>query len=192
MGKQNGFEITSKNPGWLNTRVPPSYFDNDFMRIILFYVFYTPCVDSSARGIPLSRYGWGKDVWKNDKLKNRLFEAAGIERKKTFTAVKRLNEMKKACSLINLKKGFQQERQNERIVIYKPSKYNEFMAICYHIRNSLAHGRLAMYPIKDSEDITFVMEDGVPQNDKFQVRARMVLKKSTLLKWIDILKREED
>jgi hypothetical protein len=59
------------------------------------------------------------------------------------------------------------------------------MAVFYHIRNALAHGRLAMY--KYGKDIIFVLEDGIKSGDRFQVRSRMVLKKSTLLKWIDIL-----
>lgn len=62
------------------------------------------------------------------------------------------------------------------------------MSICYHIRNAFAHGRLAMYDYKNCEDIVFVLEDGVKKNGEFQVRSRMVLKKSTLIKWMQILK----
>ncbi len=190
MSNRNGREFSPKNPGWLSTKVPESYNDNDLMRIIMFYVINTPCTDLSAKGIPLSVYGWSGTIWKNDKLKNRLFDIANLKRKESFIIVKRLNEMKDACKKANLSKGFQKDRSQERIVIYKPSKYNEFLAICYHIRNSLAHGRLAMYPIKNSHDIMFVMEDGVARNSSFEVRARMILKKSTLLKWIDILEKK--
>lgn len=189
MKNQNGMEFSPKNPGWLATRVPTSYNDENLMRIIMFYVINTPCADLSARGIELSKYGWDSSIWRNDKLKKQLFDVAGIKRNESFIAVKKLDEIKEACKKINLAKGFQRDREKERLVIYKPSKYNEFLAICYHVRNSLAHGRLAMYPIKDSEDIMFVMEDGVARAKKFQVRARMVLKKSTLLEWIDILEK---
>lgn len=72
-------------------------------------------------------------------------------------------------------------------MIFK-GRYNEFLSICYHIRNSFAHGRLAMYDYENGKDIVFVLEDGVKKNGEFQVRSRMVLKKSTLLKWMNILK----
>lgn len=37
----------------------------------------------------------------------------------------------------------------------------------------------------------FALEDGIKlkNDDKFQVRARMILKKSTLLKWIEIIEK---
>ena len=72
----------------------------------------------------------------------------------------------------------------ERIVIYK-GNYNRFLSICYHIRNALAHGRLAMY--ERNNEIIFALEDGIKKQNKFHVRSRMILKKSTLLKWIDIV-----
>ena len=67
-------------------------------------------------------------------------------------------------------------------------RYNEFLSICYHIRNAFAHGRLAMYGYKNGSDIVFALEDGVKKKGKFEVRSRMILKKSTLKKWMEILK----
>ena len=99
--------------------------------------------------------------------------------------------MKSVCQKIGMKKKFHDERTKEKIVIYKPPRYNEFMAILYHIRNALAHGRLAMYPIEDGKDIMFALEDGIKRNAEFQVRSRMLLKKTTLLKWIDIIEKKE-
>ena len=45
---------------------------------------------------------------------------------------------------------------------------------------------------KDGECI-FIMEDGKPNKDKtkFIVSARMIINKSTLLKWIDIIENGE-
>ena len=51
----------------------------------------------------------------------------------------------------------------------------------------LAHGRIAMFEEQGTEDIVFVMENGIDSGADFQVKARMVLRKSTLLKWIDII-----
>ena len=37
----------------------------------------------------------------------------------------------------------------------------------------------------------FVLEDGKKVGEKLQVRSRMVLKKTTLLKWIDIITKKD-
>lgn len=191
MAKKKGYEIVPINPGWIKGRVPSSYNDESLMRIIMFYVINTPCEDLSTRSISVRSYGWSGNVWKKGKLKKSLFEVAGLKAGENFISVKKIDEMKSTCTNAKMGKGFHKDRSEERIVIYKPSRYNEFLAICYHIRNSLAHGRLAMYPIANSEDIMFALEDGVrlKYDNKFQVRARMILKKSTLLKWIEIIEK---
>jgi hypothetical protein len=187
MSKDNGYEISSMNPGWIKKRVPNEYADESLKDLIMFFVINTPCTDLSSSSIDLSDYGWSKDIWKNDKLKNALFRVAEIERESTFVVAHRTNEMKSACEKASLKKNFHRNRDKERIAIFK-GRYNEFLSICYHIRNSFAHGRLAMYDYENGKDIMFVLEDGVKKNGEFQVRSRMVLKKSTLIKWMQILK----
>lgn len=188
MAKDNGRETSSPNPGWIKKRVPDEYADEDLKKLILFFVINTPCTDLSSSGIPLSEYGWGKDVWKNDKLKNILFDIAGIKRNSSFVVAKKATDMKAACEKADMKKDFHKNRSKERVVIYK-GQYNEFLSICYHIRNAFAHGRLAMYGIDNERDIVFALEDGIniKTTGKFEVRSRMILKKSTLLKWIEII-----
>jgi len=184
--RANGILYSSHYPGWIKrNRVPAEFGDDDLKRIILFYVFNTPCEQLSSSSIPLLNYGWSKTVWQNNALKERLFNAAALKRNETFVVAKNVYDMKDACKIAKLADKFQNQREVERISIYKPTNYPEFMAVFYHIRNALAHGRLAMY--KHGEDVIFVLEDGVKKGDKFQVRSRMVLKKSTLLKWIEII-----
>lgn len=192
-GELNGYEITSISPGWIKRKVPQEYADDGLKRIVLFFVINTPCEDLSSSSIALSQYGWEKNVWKKVELKKKLLEIAGLERGVTFLPVKKINNMKEACKIIDMGKGFHKKRNKEKIVFYKPNRYSEFLAVFYHIRNSLAHGRLTMYPIKNTKDsnIMFVLEDGVKKNGEFQVRSRMILKKTTLLSWIDVLERKE-
>lgn len=95
--------------------------------------------------------------------------------------------MKEVCRKASLSKGFHKNRKYELIAVYK-GRYNEFLCICYHIRNAFAHGRLTMYGCDDSRDVMFVLEDGVKKQNIFQVRSRMVLRKSTLKKWMEIIK----
>ncbi|MDD5905751.1 MAG: hypothetical protein PUC60_03940 [Clostridiales bacterium] len=187
MAKDSGYEISPMNPGWIKRRVPDEYADDSLRDLIMFFVINTPCTDLSSSSIDLCDYGWGKDIWKNEKLKKALFQIAGIERGSTFVVAQKTNEMKSVCEKASLKKNFHKSRDIERIAIFK-GRYNEFLSICYHIRNAFAHGRLAMYDYENGKDIVFVLEDGVKKNGEFQVRSRMVLKKSTLIKWMLILK----
>lgn len=171
MAKDSGYEISPMNPGWIKKRVPPEYADDSLKDLIMFFVINTPCTDLSSSSIELSNYGWGKNIWKNEKLKKALFQIARIERGSTFVVAQKTSEMKSVCEKASLKKNFHKSRDIERIAIFK-GRYNEFLSICYHIRNSFAHGRLAMYDCKNGNDIMFVLEDGVKKNGEFQARSR--------------------
>lgn len=184
--RKNGYVHSPHHPGWIKrNKVPAEFGDEGLKRIIFFYVFNTPCELLSSSSIPLTNYGWSKTVWQNNALKDQLFGVAKLKRNETFAVAKNVYDMKDVCHITNLVGKFHDQRDCERIAIYKPSNYPEFMAVFYHIRNALAHGRLAMY--KHGNEIIFVLEDGVKKGDRFQVRSRMVLKKSTLLKWIEII-----
>lgn len=181
------YEIAPLNPGWIKKKVPDSYADDGLKKIILFYVINTPCVKESSSGIPLSDYGWDKNVWRKTNLRNKLLSIASLEKNKTLFVGEKLADMKSVFEKAKMKKGFHKNREIEKMSFYKTSKYpSEMMSIFQHIRNSLAHGRLAMYECC-KDDIMFVLEDGVPKSTHFQVRSRMIIKKSTLLKWIDII-----
>ena len=84
-----------------------------------------------------------------------------------------------------------QRRKQELILNGYSDDYATNKIIIETLRNALAHGRLAMYPLGDETDIVFALEDGIKRNGEFQVRSRMILKKSTLLKWIDIIEKKE-
>ena len=65
------------------------------------------------------------------------------------------------------------------------------MSVFYHLRNAFAHGRLNMVDV-DGECV-FLFED-IQENKKkgeIKVTARMILRKSTLLKWIEIIENGE-
>jgi hypothetical protein len=189
---EKGIEISPMNPGWIKRRVPNTYADDALKRIVLFYVINTPCTVLSSSAIPLTEYGWSKDVWnKNRALSDLLFSIAGLKRGETFFAAKRTDEMKSVCKKANMTKGFHEKREVEKIVIYRQPGYNDFMSVLYHIRNAFAHGRLAMYDSAE-KDVIFVLEDGIKKNGEFVVRSRMILKKSTLIKWIDILECQDN
>ena len=136
MVKNEGFECSPLHPGWIRKNIFSDFLDEEFKVLILFYVINTPCSELSSSSIKLTEYGWSKDVWKNNALKNELFSIAGLRRNETFVVAKKPSDMKTACEKTRLKKGFHKDRTSERIALYK-RKCNELESICYHIRNAL-------------------------------------------------------
>ncbi len=179
-------EIAKLNPKWIEKYVPDSYADDDLKKIIIFYVINTPCTKTSSSGIPLSEYGWSKDGRKNNKLKTQLYDVAKLEKEKTIFVANNLKNMQSFFEMAKMQADFYKNREQEKIAYYQ-GKDDEILSILKHIRNSLAHGRLAMYPCEPN-DVIFVLEDGIATTKNFKVRSRMIIKKSTLLKWIDIIK----
>ena len=184
--RKNGYLYSACSPGWIKrSKLPAEFADDGLKRIILFYVINTPCEQLSSSSIPMKDYDWPKKLWQNNVLKDQLFKVANLKRNETFVVAKNVYDMKDACHVGNLTGKFHEKRDVERIAFYKPGNYPEFMAVLYHIRNAFAHGRFAMY--KHEEGIVFVLEDGMKKGNQFQIRSRMVLKKSTLIEWIDII-----
>ena len=89
----NAYEMAPINPGWIKKIVPEEYADDGLRRIVLFYVINTICADLSSSSIEMKTYGWSKDVWKNSKLKNRLYDVANLK-KETLIAVKSIGKLK--------------------------------------------------------------------------------------------------
>lgn len=69
MANNNGYEMAPLVPEWVKKRVPDNYADDVLKDLIMFYVINTPCDGLSSSGIKLTEYGWGEDIWKNDRLK---------------------------------------------------------------------------------------------------------------------------
>lgn len=185
---KKGIETTALHPGWIKG-LGDYPIDDDFSRIFIFFVINTLCKDLSSSSKSITSYGWNKDVWKKGKLRKELLSVANLMDEDTIMFAKKTCEMKAACEKTHMKKDFSRNRKNERVVAFKPQKYNQFETIAYHIRNAFAHGRFSIYPISP-DDCIFIMEDGKKNMDEFQVRSRMSLKKSTLLKWIDIIEKK--
>ena len=178
----NGLVIAPRSPEWIENRALQDVVDEEFIELLVFYVINTPCKDSSARGIECTKYGWDEKMWLQTFPRQYLYGIANLS-KKTFGVAKRIDEMKEACKKTDLEDNFFAKTEIERIAFYKDG--NEFLSICSHIRNAFAHGRFAI--LKNGEDEIFIMEDGISKRGNFQVRARMILKKSTLLSWMQTL-----
>lgn len=174
-----------ENPEWLEWIAPERFNDPDLFRIVVFYVFHSPCDGLSARGKSLRKYGWS-DPWKKPYCLNEQLKQASTNCKLIFSA-KKLDQMDAKLREAFLYDGFPSDLATERICVHDGKK-NQAMSVFYHIRNALAHCRLNMQEV-DGECV-FIMED-LGGRKKDEVSARMILRKSTLLKWIDIIEAGE-
>lgn len=188
-------KITKVHPAWLDTVVPPEYEDEGLYEIILFFVIHSPCNGQSAKGISLTERGWKIKPWYSPKyLKEKLDNAIFGDDLRLLKMVESKAKLLPEISSLDLDDDFYMHRDKQRMLYSKIGNSgceSEYMSLFYHIRNALAHGRLAMFPAKKG-DITLVMEDGKQvgkeSDDKFEVSARIVINKSSLLKIIELLK----
>lgn len=181
--------ITDIHPSWLDTFVSPDYEDNELYKIILFYVIHSPCIGQSARRISLQDRGWKVKPWySHNYLKDRLDKAIFGDDKPLLKKVDSKTEMKKEAKNFDLEEDFYLKRTHQRALFTKAPNFDSsiYMSLFYRIRNSLAHGRLAMYPTSDN-DIMFVLEDGKEINKQFVVSARIIIRKSSLLNVINVI-----
>lgn len=176
-----------KHPQWLNTIVDDKYYDNSLYRIILFFVIFSPCSKYCTQGRTLQYYNWKEKPWNTNKyLKDKLDDGVFINKKKYFRCVTQISQLVEAVHKAELEDDFYIHREIERVALVKTDG-NEYMSLFHHIRCALAHGRITLFEDPNSDDILFVMENGKELGAEFQVTARMVLRRSTLLRWIKII-----
>lgn len=197
--------IEPLKPGWVNSNLPDKFYkDTDYLKIIGFFVIHAFRPNRSSKGKTLKDYKWPKHVWKNTAevgLKDVLLYSADLHLKnntvdavtrapisdETIVSVQKLDEMNQACNRAGLQGNFTRTRDVNRIAVYN-SEGNIMLSIFDHIRNSFAHGRFAIYG-----DGMIALESGKIVYDRekkkqmFEIRARMLLRKETLMQWISII-----
>lgn len=178
---QKDFIFAEGTPKWIETTSPFDSLDEDWYKIIIFYVFHVPVQGISARAKSLGSFGWGIKGKNNDfkKLKQRLIKYGNMTENE-FRCEESWGALKQAIQENNLS-DFPTEITCER-VSYRKTKSGINDSLLSHIRNSFAHGRLAFYSA-DSQ-VYIAMED---VDDKHHVSARMILSKQTLLRWKTII-----
>lgn len=180
--------ITERNPEWINWIAPDSFEDKDLFKIVIFFLFHSPCENLSSIRRTLSEYGWTVP-WKKPYYLNKQLRQVASNYELLFS-VKGYNEMDIALAKADLYDAFPSNLARERICIYD-NQGNQFLSVFYHIRNAIAHCRLNMVDV-DGECV-FIFEDVQPKknSNQLKVSARMILRKSTLLKWIDLIENGE-
>lgn len=186
-------KLVSRHPQWLDAIVPTEYEDDQLCRILLFFVIHSPCPGQSARSITLDERGWKKKPWYSPKyLKEKIDCAIWKDQTPRMKQVDSKGDLLKQIQTLDMDDDFYSHREVQRALFVKSAKdgcTSAYMNLFYHLRNAFAHGRLAMFPAK--KDIVFVLEDGkeigAAKDDQFEVSARIVINKSSLLRIIELL-----
>ena len=176
--------FSDRNPDWIRWIAPEHFNDQDLFKIVIFFVFHSPCSNLSSMGKTLDEYGWSAP-WRKPYYLNKQLRKASLYELVVYSA-KGYNEMDVALEKADLKETFPSDFSRERICIYD-NQGNQFLSVFYHIRNAFAHCRLNMVDVDG--DCVFIFEDVQPKknSNQLKVSARMILRKSTLLKWIDLI-----
>lgn len=182
-------KYVEKTAAWLRWIVPEEFNDIDLFRIVTFYVFHSPCLSLTSMGKSLEEYGWSTP-WRKPYYLNRQLRQAATNFNLIYSA-NTYDSLESALDKADLNGSFPSDFGRERIAIYD-NMNNQFLSVFYHLRNAFAHCRINMIDFEG--DCVFILEDIVPnQKDehKQKLAARMIIRKSTLLKWIDIIEEGE-
>lgn len=159
----------------------------DFKKIYDFFVIHTPVVRLSSRSIPLSEYGWSKP-WKKPEYLNRDIKDAS-NNPSLFYAVQKLDDIEGALNKAST--YFDSTYPELEVACFYNNESNQVMSCFCHLRNSLCHGRYRIF--RSGEDLWIAVEDKAKTKVKGRqgekLSARMLLRLSTLMKWIEIVRR---
>lgn len=181
--EKSGKVTVDKKPDWIDVDVTKKLNKAELNRIFTFFVFYSPCMELSAMSKSLEGYGWGDTPWKKPQSLQHKLKKLSNNPKLIFSA-QTIDDMNQAIMQAELQDVLA-KLDSERVAIFN-NKRNQFMSVFYHLRNAFAHGRFKIIGI-ENDDYIFIFEDVKKSKTTYEVTARMVLRKSTLIKWIDLI-----
>ena len=170
-----------KSESILNVRKTDDYIlsTDDFFRIASFYLLFPLNDKTCIRSRTLLDYGWNQSRI-SDALKNELLGVSDYFSNVVTTVNDEIiNQKNLRCDSNDLLHG------EKGAVEIGRTDTNLFYSILHHIRNCLAHGnyRFAM----NDEDKYVLFEDHTTNAGSQSITARLVLKLSTLMGWINVV-----
>ena len=145
-------------------------FDENFQKIVQFYLFETPIEGASHRGKTFKDMGWtGSSRYQ---MLERLLKSASGMNDDHWNILESQSEVRKQS------KDVAQDRQ----FIYSDQSKGRVPTFIYSIRNAFAHGSFDILEIKGERHYFFENEY------RGNLRTRMLLSERTLLEWIKIIK----
>lgn len=172
-------------PDWvLNENVSAT--DNDFQIIVDFYLIHSLCDGQSWKKNSLQEtYAWKNHPWKpSSYLKDKIVKAIWSDEQSQLYMADKREDFQLTIQGKALDDKFTEDISSQRAGYVKSTagkgNDNLIMSLFYHIRNALAHGRFGLKQLNNSDYMVF-LEDGSRKNHRFEVNARIALKKSSLL-----------
>lgn len=180
--------LVDKDCRWANDGVSWDKVGQLIAPLLKFYVVETPSPGLSARSIPLIDYGWTQP-WKKAQQLNKKIKGASTNPDLYYSAAK-LNKMQEVLEKAKLLDYPEPRDDPFEAAAFFDCKKNQTLSLFYHLRNGFAHGRFCIFEFK--REYWFAIEDvtspgkGNPTDNR-RVSARIVLKYSTLRKWIKLI-----
>ena len=166
---------------------PATIESEEFSRIFRFFVVNSPIDGLSSRQISLADHGW-KTPWRKPYSLRKQLNHLANNHALIFSAQK-YDQIHAEMAKADLLEFPPKDTKKERVCIYNNQRV-QYLSVFYHIRNALAHGRFNII------DDVLVMEDAA-QRKKWMApgmktcSARMVLRISTLINWIELIENGE-
>lgn len=161
--------------------------ENDYYKLYSFFVTYSMCENQSMKQRDFEKYGWESNLLelsinskkKKTPLYNTLHDVLDLNNK-NFLFYSENKDYKKMFEDCDLHNGAIRNCDTERAVIGQSNDRNKYLKLFRHIRNCLAHGKFVLRYSSENEKM-IIMQDNHNRN----VTARMVLKLTTLLNFVD-------
>lgn len=184
----NNNRYTRKN-SIVNTQDDYSLSEHEYYLLYSFFVTYSMCPNQSCKKKSFTEYGWKSEniIEKNEngeKSKTDLGNALSkiLDFNSNYLFLSSNNHIRESFSKLNLSDGQLQDFDFERSVIGYTSCQNRYLKLFYRVRDALSHGNFALKYSTNNEKMV-ILED----HDTHGVTARIVIKLSTLLAFIDII-----
>ena len=183
---KSGAVVAEKRCTWV-VDIPDDELNNrDTKKIINFYLFHTPIEKVCELARPLERYGWHKPWSSPEYLDKKMAEATTNEN--FLKKSEYVEDMTGALESVGLLNNFTADLSCEKACIYA-GKEDKYLSVLHHIRNCFAHGRFRIFRRGKGYDVYYAFEDMTTTG---HVSARMLIKQTTLKKWIDIIEAGPD
>lgn len=174
---------------WLHMPVEDDFYDENYYRIIDFYVLHTPC-KSSYTPRTLEKMGW-INPWHSSKFRDAFDNVPGFVENQNFRMA---NSKKEFLTIWNSSSldDFSTKEPTEFAVFTDSGEGNPRMNLLHYIRNAFAHGRFSVK--KYQQEFYISLEDVTTLKGLagIFVSARICLKKSTLITWLDTFENKND
>lgn len=153
----------------------------EYYKIYSFYVTYSMCGSQSGKKRSFTDYGWESGRIKSTILGEALCSILDLYNKASFVFTDQ-DDLANQFDALDLTDGELKSVVHERAVVGKTPGENYFMKLFYRIRDGFAHGCFLLRFASTGEKMVIIQD-----RSQHNVTARMVLKLSTLLQFVEVI-----